>query len=372
MRLKLLLRYPVDIRRARRLLQSHDDMTAQYDERPLVLDLRTPQLMFDCGRHFQSIAYHAHRAGSPTILRCSNLLLGGVARKIFGREMLSQSYVQRVPLTERLPPGALVLGDYQPRATELAEMFSRGIDYLRMLIGRHVDRSIPVMPYPMHPATLRHLDRTDLHRLRDQRSDRQAILFAGSQKARYGDQWMQREFGILSRLELLDTLRERFADRIDDSLRPNASSRPIVLIDSRTAAISAEHWLPTLARARFFLCCPGGRQPLCHNLIEAMSVGTIPLIEYGDRMTPRLRDGETAICFRGRRGLIEAVERIDQMSDNELLGLSRRVATLYDEHLCGTRFIDRLRGGHFDLSAQSLCMPFHERDFYESRQARAA
>jgi hypothetical protein len=183
---------------------------------------------------------------------------------------------------------------------------------------------------------------------------------------------MQREFGVLSRLELLDTLRQRFPDRIIDSLGRGTSSRPIVLIDSRKAAISAESWLPTLSRARFFLCCPGGRQPLCHNLIEAMSVGTIPLIEYGDRITPRLRDGETAICFDGRRGLIDAVERIDRLTADELLGLSRRVAAFYDEHLCGTRFLHRLRDGHFDLSTRSLCMPFHERDFYESHQARAA
>jgi hypothetical protein len=208
---------------------------------------------------------------------------------------------------------------------------------------------------------------------------------------------MQREFGILSRLELLDALRQRFPDRIFDSLRPESqrpesqrpesqrpetqrsdslgssnASRPIVLIDSREAAISADHWLPTLASARFFLCCPGGRQPLCHNLIEAMSVGTIPLIEYGDRITPPLRDGETAICFDGRRGLIDAVERIDRMTSEELVDLSRRVATFYDEHLCGTRFFHRLRDGHYDLSAHSLCMPFHERDFYESQPARAA
>jgi hypothetical protein len=266
----------------------------------------------------------------------------------------------------------LVLGDYEPLAADLAEMSSRGIDYLRMLIGRQVDRSMPVMPYPMHPATLRHLDGTDLRSLRNHDNDRRAILFAGSQKARYGDQWMRREFGILSRLELLDALRQRFPDRIVDSLGSSASVRPIVLIDSRKAAISPDRWLPTLAGARFFLCCPGGRQPLCHNLIEAMSVGTIPLIEYGNRLTPRLRDGETAICFDGRRGLIEAVERIDRMTADELAGLSRRVAAFYDEHLCGTRFFHRLRDGHFDLSARSLCMPFHERDFYESQRARAA
>ncbi len=96
-----------------------EDSTQLLSERPLVLDLRTPQLMFDCGRHFQSIAYYAWRAGSPTIVRCSNLVLGGIARKVFGREMLTQPYVSRISSARPLPPGSLVLGDYEPSRGEL-------------------------------------------------------------------------------------------------------------------------------------------------------------------------------------------------------------------------------------------------------------
>ncbi len=119
MRLKLLLRYPVDIRRARRLLEAKEHLLRPSSDRPLVLDLQTPQLMFDCGRHFQSIAYYAWQAGSPTIVRCSNLLLGGIARKVFGREMLAQPYVSRISSSQAIPEGAFVLGDYEPDAREL-------------------------------------------------------------------------------------------------------------------------------------------------------------------------------------------------------------------------------------------------------------
>ena len=372
MRLKLLLRYPVDIRRARHLLEARQDTTPLSSERPLVMDLRTPQLMFDCGRHFQSIAYYAWRAGSPTIVRCSNLLLGGIARKVFGREMLAQPYVSRISPRRPLPPGSLVLGDYEPTDRELSEMSVCDITYLRMLIGRDIERAVPVMPYPMHPATLRHLADTDLNHLRSRDSDRTAILFAGCQKARYGDRWMQRQFGVLSRLELLGTLREQYPERVGQSLQPPNCSRPIVLLDSRLHAIPASQWLPTLAAARFFLCCPGGRQPLCHNLVEAMSVGTIPIVEYGDRITPALRDGDSAICFRGRDGLIEAIERIDRMGAEELRLLSSRVAAFYDQHLCGTQFIRDLRDGTIDRSARRLCMPFHERNLHAKSQLRVA
>ena len=111
---------------------------------------------------------------------------------------------------------------------------------------------------------------------------------------------------------------------------------------------------------------------MCHNLIESMSVGTIPLIEYGDRIVPSLRDGETAICFRGREGLIQAVRRIDAMSDDELSAMSQRVAAFYDQHLCGIRFIRELRDGPIAWRAREICMPFHERNFYSTVKRIAA
>jgi hypothetical protein len=372
MRLKLFLRYPVDIRRARRLLDGRDDPRGSFQQPPLVLDLRTPQLMFDCGRHFQSLAYYASRNGSPTIVRCSRLLLGGIARKVFGREMLSQSYVGHIAPDQPIPQDALVLGDYDPDRDDRQHLTGRNATYLRMMIGRDVDRSVPVMPYPMHPAILRTLADTDLEALRNRTSEREAILFAGCQKPRYGSPWMQQQFGILSRLEMLGVLREHFPERVEESMAPSRVSRAIKILDSRVHGIPSAEWLPTLASARFFLCCPGGRQPLCHNLIEAMSVGTIPILEYGDRITPKLRDGETAICFRGRKGLAEAIERIDAMSPDEVAEMSRRVGEFYDGHLCGKRFLSDLREGRRDAAVGQLCMPFHERNFYAAPGSRNA
>jgi hypothetical protein len=240
-----------------------------------------------------------------------------------------------------------------------------------MMIGCDIDRSIPVMPYPMHPATLRQAEHTDLIRLR-RKFVRRGILFAGNQKPRYGDAKIQRKFGVQSRLGIVRALRNSFAARVTDSINSPRSERTIVLSDSRRELISATDWLPTLAGAQFFVCCPGSSQPVCHNLVEAMSVGTIPLIEYGDRITPELQDGENAICFRGLDGLLEAIDRIDRLSQEDVVRLRQNVAGFYDHHLCGTRFLAGLRDGHIDLSARRVCMPFHERNFYPPYRRLAA
>ena len=371
--LKSLIRFPIDIRRARRLLAEKPSDASRLTKRPIVLDLRTPKLLFDCGRHFASLAYHAAAAGSPFYVRCSPVLLAGIARKIHGREMLAEPHTSWLALDDPLPSGAFVLCDYDGGSAA---------DQTSMLIGRDILRDLPVMPYPMHPATLRQLQRVSLIELRGEQ-DRSAIFFAGNQKPKYGDQKIRRNFGLLSRLEILGTLAEQFPDRtlvpgrqqdgLSGSSIPDHSNRhPIVLSDSRLNPIAACDWLPTLARTQFFLCCPGASQPTCHHLIEAMSVGTIPILEYGDRLAPPLRDGENAICFRGKRGLLEAIERIDRLSTEQLLKLRQNVADFYDRHLCGTRFLTALRDGRLGPRSRYVCMPFHETNFFQSHRTTAA
>ncbi len=380
MQIKSLIRYPIDIRRARQLLADKPCAPPNLSERPICLDLRTPQLLFDCGRHLASFAHYARSAGSPFFVRCAPLLLAGIARKIHGREMLAESHACWLPPASPLPPNALVLCDYEPLAETASNVQPAiaGDRQVQMMIGRDIDRSIPVMPYPMHPATLRHQsEASDLSRLRES-FPRRGIFFAGNQKPKYGDAKVGTNFGVLSRLEIVRVLREQFPTRMATSMQNTTSlectsgAAAIILSDSRVDSIPASQWLSRLAQAQFFVCCPGSSQPMCHNLIEAMSVGTIPLIEYGDRITPPLRDGENAICFAGQAGLVDAIKRIDQLSADELTQLRRGAAQFYDDYLCGTRFFAALRDGGFDLSARRICMPFHEQNFYPSSRAIAA
>ncbi|MGI9471031.1 MAG: hypothetical protein ACR2NZ_05840 [Rubripirellula sp.] len=366
MQLKSLIRYPFDIHRARRLLADRPPAERQWQQRPIALDLRTPQLLFDCGRHLASLSHYAKQAGSSFHVRSGTMMLAAMSRKIHGGEMLADPECQWLPDSDPLPAHAMVLCDYAPSASRQDDR-----QYLQMLIGSEIDRGLPVMPYPMHPATLRESERTDFAALRI-RDDRYGIFFAGNQKPRYGDIKMQRNFGVLSRLELISTLQTHFPSQISPTLDQASPAQSIVLSDSRVNPIKASDWLPSLSRAEFFLCCPGSSQPTCHNLVEAMSVGTIPLIEYGNRVTPELRDGVNAICFEGRNGLIDAVNRINQMTAAERRRIRNNVTTFFDEYLCGEKFMGELRDGAIDITAGRICMPFHESNFYSATATAAA
>lgn len=365
--LKLFLRYPLDGMLTRQILLRKQDDQDDLHSRPLVFDLKKTHLLFDGGRHLCAIAHDVAANQSPTFLRCSRLLLSGIAHKKLGRMMLEASHVTYLPLSARLPNGSLVLGDHDLSASHASELIQSEARYLRMRIGRDLPSTSPVMPYPMHPWTQQQADQTTIMDLRSNQLRACLIFFAGCQKRRYGTPWMQKQFHILSRLDVLRTVRERFIkDVVETSMQfrpredPSKPPRQIRLLDSAHESITAADWLPALAESHFFLCGPGGRQPLCHNLIEGMSVGTIPILEYGDRVHPELTDGIHAICFKGQGGLVQAIERVQAMSQSELSQMRENVIAFYDNHLCGVKFWHQMLKDR--LSGDQISMPFHEKN----------
>ncbi len=362
MKLKSLVCFPIEIRRAHQILSNKPCLDGSLDQRPMALWLRTRQMMIDCGRHLAAMAHHCNGAGSLLHLCCDAMTLAEIARKPYGRRMLAMPGVLYSRDSASIPDDAVVMTDHALKSNHPAN-HRLGRRLCRLQIGRDIDLTSAVMPYPMHPSTL---ERISGKVLVDHRNHRRwfSILFAGNQKARYGDDKIAREFGILNRLEMLETVRDHFPDQIFDRIEAVKTSDGIVLADSRTSPISVANWLPAIASANFFLCCPGSSQPTCHHLIEAMSVGTIPILQYGDRTTPTLTDGVNAICFSDRASLIHSIERIASLSEGEIAGMRASVAKFYDKHLCGTRFIRNLRDGReSDGSCQRVCMPFHHQNF---------
>ncbi|KAA1262530.1 hypothetical protein LF1_50960 [Rubripirellula obstinata] len=347
MTLKDWIRFPFDFRHAQALLSSERSGAIGLNERPIVLDLATTDFCFDCGRHLAALAQQSIAIGSPFLLRCPSSVLAVIARKQHGREMLALSNAAYLTPTEPLPANCLRLTDHD----------SGDATAIWLRVGCEPEPGMPVMPYPMHPATLDHWPPTNLDSLRGDRQRDHRVFFAGNQKPKYGQGKLSQQFGIMDRIEVIRAIRDQF---------PFADPEFICLKDSRESSITAEDWLPTIATADFFLCAPGSSQPTCHHLVESMAVGTVPILEYDDRVTPRLVDGETAITFRGREGLIAAIDRVLRMPKDEIANLRTNAAAFFDAHLCQGRFLKGIRDGKFDLPTRSISMPFHNQDFYTS------
>lgn len=361
MKWKHWVRYPLSIRAARTAMASRGEFAMPLNDKDacLALDLYSDDLLFDCGRHLTCLAASAHQLGRRFYLRTSRMMLAAVAHKQLGRDLLALPNVEWIEPTKPFPSTCVVLSDVprQQVSRELGDLVMA-----QMLIGRDTVDAVPVMPYPMFPVHA--LRSTERSRAEFRSAKKTGILFAGNQKQRYGREEMRTKFGVLPRLEVLESLRASFPDRIADR-EADGNAEKIVLRDSSVHPIASQDWISTLAAHRFFLCCPGASQPVCHHLIEAMSVGGVPILEYSDRFTPSLVDGENAICFEGRAGLVDAIRRIDAMSISELERLSEAAADYYDRHLDGEGFLSRVLDHGLLSGVEAVSMPFHDVNLFD-------
>ncbi len=91
-----------------------------------------------------------------------------------------------------------------------------------------------------------------------------------------------------------------------------------------------------LSKFRYFLCCPGVFAPLSHNLVEAMSSGTIPVIQksYADFIYPALEHQKNAIIFEDENDLNNWLQKaLFEISDAEYLLMKENVKYYYEKYL---------------------------------------
>jgi hypothetical protein len=116
----------------------------------------------------------------------------------------------------------------------------------------------------------------------------------------------------------------------------------VLIVNTRRVRIPPPEWLRTLARAAFFLACPGVRYPMSHNLVESLSVGTIPITEYPELFFPALEDGVNCLAYHGADGLRAAVDRALAMSQQEVSHLAAGAAEYYDRHIEPNAVVEKI------------------------------
>lgn len=105
-----------------------------------------------------------------------------------------------------------------------------------------------------------------------------------------------------------------------------------VIVDIDRFKIPHTDWLDTLSNSEFFLSPPGYTQPFCHNIVEAMAVGTVPITQYGDLFKPSLQDKRECISFNSLDELIDRMKAILK-EDTLSKSMSADVLHYHDKYL---------------------------------------
>ena len=195
-----------------------------------------------------------------------------------------------------------------------------------------------IAPYPMHPSQTRRARPEVLTQYRA--LPRQIRIFFAGDSHGYARNRVRYPGPKLPRLEVLNIIKKRLPDDVISVSSSEELARSceagyntkFVLSDSGTG-IEPALWLPALARADFFLCPPGIVMPMCHNVVEAMAVGTIPIINYPEWLQPSLKHMTNCLVFGEADDLVEKMRLALSIDQRHIETMRANVISYYDSYL---------------------------------------
>ena len=201
------------------------------------------------------------------------------------------------------------------------------------------------MPYPVHPL----LSGADLpQRLEKLRKNKKRlrIFFSGDTKG-YTRNRIHYPNTKLPRLEVIETILEKLADRtihvkdeaVLNKLFADDFHNSCVIVDTGKMWIDPEDWLPHLSKTDFFICPPGYCMPMCHNVIEAMAVGAIPIINYPEWFNPTSDIWKTVLFLMTRMTWSEKSMTFSNGANSKISEIRDRTIDYYENHLNPRIFI---------------------------------
>lgn len=157
-------------------------------------------------------------------------------------------------------------------------------------------------------------------------------------------------FKVKSRIAMLEILRrkkllfsvetcydvQKFVESADD--------KKVIIVDNSKCYIRMEELRPTLSKFTFFLAFSGVYIPLCHNLIEALSVGMIPIVEegYAKLLVPPLKNLVNCIIVSDPEKIEQAIQFAFSLAEEEIAILRGNVMDYYQENLSPSKVVEKV------------------------------
>jgi hypothetical protein len=321
------------------------------NDRQIVLTLDDPRLYSDydgSGRHayltlnaFNDAGYNVYLYKKMDFL--SYTRLGKYGRYLFGLE--------RVRVLPTLPVDTRnMIYAFDTVYPEALDRPWKRKTYINILKSPSVKMGevVPI-PFSLHPIWYQSKGYLKINELRPSRRTLR-ILFGGNTLTSYYSSPKFKNYGLLTRAEGLEaafSLTDR-VKTIESKEELNAifdgtnylNACRVLRTDDKSVGVE-DRWLELTAKSDFFLCLSGTDVPMCHNAIESMAVGTIPIIGYHEWFTPALEHMKNAVIYTTKEDLVAKLRQVFAMNSDEIERLRRGVLEFYDTHLGGRNFVRR-------------------------------
>lgn len=176
------------------------------------------------------------------------------------------------------------------------------------------------------------------------------LFFSGDFRPEaYASADVMKVFGVMGRRAMYEAIRQHFQDLLYRARRWEDLAhvdRPLVIIDRyNDFNVPPPELRWVLDHTDFTIAFPGVVMPWTHGVIEAMSEGVVPIIQYPHLFSP-LRDGVDCIAFADEKGLVEAIKRALALDAGTIAGMKEHVRRYYQAHLSSTAVVNGIVNGH--------------------------
>jgi hypothetical protein len=180
-----------------------------------------------------------------------------------------------------------------------------------------------------------------------------AAIFAGNVDADYNREDTKKYFHINTRRETFSCIESELSGdmlympkSLDDLIRKMERGElrhKIVLLNICDFRIPNILWFKILLNSDFFIHMCGYWQPYCHNEIESMLAGCIPITQFSRFFIPRFNAKVNALTFDNLEELVEILKRIVKGEyRNSISPIRENVLKYYMDHYSFQSFKNKI------------------------------
>ena len=303
-------------------------------ERSALFDFTKPIIDKDLGRYAFNLVREFLDAGYSAYLAPNFWYLSSVHRKVFKRLLLEQPVYLLPSGSNRAVRPTLLLTDRESSPYRGRCAHEILLDYSSRL---HVDKGLNLIPYRQAPSFDSGPDMPEWPDLEDGGRPIPVSFFGHWKHPDYDNTAKLTEFDAHGRRDLIEALlagldpgRICIAGRAS-SLEQDGAGKFVLGKDDELPTLPG--YARALRRSNFFVCCPGTGFLLCHNMIESMLMGCIPIVQRPELTGLPLVAGENCLSFESPGGLVETVKECLVDGATRAPRMRARLREVVHEHL---------------------------------------
>ncbi|WP_321990727.1 hypothetical protein [Marispirochaeta aestuarii] len=210
-------------------------------------------------------------------------------------------------------------------------------------------------PIGFHPDLMSKENENFARSLSGKHDRKIAAFFAGNVLERkYTNQRTKEYFNINTRYEIIKAIQDNlssdyvyFPGSYEDLLEKMESGylrNKVVIMDTQKAGIPQHQWLRLLSESDYFIYTPGILYPWCHNQIESMAAGAIPITQFPHIFHPELQEKENCFTWQTTRELVDILKEIaaGKINANHTSTLRMNINAYYETHYSFESFGKRI------------------------------